>query len=299
MATQRYISTSFWDDEWIHKLDPSEKLLYLYFMTNPLTSIAGIYKLSESRICFDTGFNENTIRHIMSKFELAKKAYRFNEWIIIPNWSKHQKVTERDNIRKGIDKLLLSLPDDVFNYSVKVGYKYIYLNELGRPLQGGSEPSNYLELDSDMELDSDVEVPASKEHIVPSNQAKKQNDFSPVFDSYIELYKDIYKKEPVIVYSRITNQLKTLTKDLTIEQIVSAIEQSRNDEFSKKAKHEICVILSSGVVGRLVNESRSKPLPIPDKVPREKKTCPKCGGEIRGSACIECYTNFDYQGNEI
>jgi phage replication O-like protein O len=45
--------------------------------------------------------------------------------------------------------------------------------------------------------------------------------------------------------------------------------------------------------------SISKPLPIPDKVPREKKKCPKCGGDIRGSACVVCYTNFDYQGNEI
>lgn len=43
----------------------------------------------------------------------------------------------------------------------------------------------------------------------------------------------------------------------------------------------------------------SKPLTLPDKVTREKKKCPKCGGDIRGSACIECYTNFDYQGNEI
>jgi DNA-binding PadR family transcriptional regulator len=43
----------------------------------------------------------------------------------------------------------------------------------------------------------------------------------------------------------------------------------------------------------------SKPLPLPDKVPREKKKCPKCGGDIRGSACVLCYTNFDYQGNEI
>jgi len=196
MATQRYISTSFWDDEWIHKLDPSEKLLYLYFMTNPLTSIAGIYKLSESRICFDTGFNENTIRHIMSKFELAKKAYRFNEWIIIPNWSKHQKVKERDNIRKGIDKLLLSLPDDVFNYSVSKGYKYIYLNELDRPLQGASEPSNYLELDSDMELDSDSEVPEIQEQSSPSKPKREKKEFIPPTLEEVENY--VIEKQLVI-----------------------------------------------------------------------------------------------------
>jgi hypothetical protein len=43
----------------------------------------------------------------------------------------------------------------------------------------------------------------------------------------------------------------------------------------------------------------SKPLPLPYQVPREKKKCPKCGGDIRGSACVVCYTNYDYEGNEI
>lgn len=43
----------------------------------------------------------------------------------------------------------------------------------------------------------------------------------------------------------------------------------------------------------------SKPLTIQYKVPREKKKCPKCGGDIRGSACVVCYTNYDYNGDEI
>lgn len=43
----------------------------------------------------------------------------------------------------------------------------------------------------------------------------------------------------------------------------------------------------------------SKPLPLSDQVPREKKKCPKCGGDIRGSACVVCYTNYDYNGDEI
>jgi hypothetical protein len=41
-------------------------------MTSPLTNIAGVYKLSVRRICFDTGFNSDTIGHIMAKFEKAK-----------------------------------------------------------------------------------------------------------------------------------------------------------------------------------------------------------------------------------
>jgi len=37
---KRYISTKFWDDEFIVNLDPIEKLLFMYFLTNPLTNVA-------------------------------------------------------------------------------------------------------------------------------------------------------------------------------------------------------------------------------------------------------------------
>ena len=42
---KRYISTTFWDDEWVQSLDFTEKGLYLYLLTNSLTNIAGVYKL--------------------------------------------------------------------------------------------------------------------------------------------------------------------------------------------------------------------------------------------------------------
>lgn len=157
---------------------------------------------------------------------------------------------------------------------------------------------------------SDGKPVTGKPHLLSTNelstdntnnlkQTKKTNAFSPVFETYISLYESIYGFKPTIVYSRITEQLKKITKDVTIDQVVLAIEQSRNDDFSKKVKHELGVILSSGVIGRLINESYSKPLPLQDQVPREKKKCPKCGGDIRGSACVVCYTNYDYNGDEI
>ena len=124
MATQRYISTSFWDDEWIQTLDPSEKLLYLYLMTNPLTNIAGVYKITDRRIGFDTGFNLDTIRHIFSKFEKAGKAFRYNEYIVLPSWPKHQEYTKRNKIRDGIISQLQELPEDMIGFLVRTGYKF-------------------------------------------------------------------------------------------------------------------------------------------------------------------------------
>ena len=110
MSTQRYIDTSFWDDSWVQELDPSEKLLYIYLLTNPLTNIAGVMELTVKRICFDTGFNSDTVTHILRKFEEAKKVYRKNNYIIIRNFPKHQQL-KSDNVIKGIAAILSKLPD--------------------------------------------------------------------------------------------------------------------------------------------------------------------------------------------
>lgn len=156
----RYVSTAFWDDGWIQTLDPSEKLLYLYLLTNPLTNIAGIYKITIRRMCFDTGFNADTVTHILKKFETAKKVFTFDDWVILPNWPKHQKIGERDNNRKGIDSILENLPDEVFQFIVEHGYGYKYLQDLERYKKGAykglDSSSNYINLNLNLNSNSNL-----------------------------------------------------------------------------------------------------------------------------------------------
>jgi hypothetical protein len=111
MATQRYISTSFWDDPWIVSLEPLEQFLYLYFLTNPLTNIAGVYQISMRRMVNDTKLEESEIRRIITKFQEAKKAYYYkDEFLVLPNWPKHQRWENRKKIQNGIDACLKKLP---------------------------------------------------------------------------------------------------------------------------------------------------------------------------------------------
>ena len=141
MATQRYVSTSFWDDEWIQTLDPSEKLMYLYLMTNPLTTIAGVYKITKRRISFDTGFTLDTVGHILGKFEKVCKVYNIGEYIILPSWPKHQKWHESVKVRSGIDRVLAQLPDEVLGLLVRINYEYDISGDLLRE-RGIDTPSN-------------------------------------------------------------------------------------------------------------------------------------------------------------
>ena len=156
MATQRYISTSFWDDEWVQTHDPSEKLFFLYLLTNPLTNIAGVYQITDRRISFDTGFNDDVVKEMWRRFTEAGKAVRVGEWVILPTWPKHQRVTERSNVRTGIDRVLLDLPVNIFNAVLKHDYCYPYLAEVVRTfkdLQGRAKTLNYSDLDLDLDPD--------------------------------------------------------------------------------------------------------------------------------------------------
>jgi hypothetical protein len=163
MATQRYISTSFWDDSWIQTLDPSEKLLYLYLMTNPLTNIAGVYKITIRRICFDTGFNDTTIKHILEKFNKAGKAYLVDEYIILPSWPRHQKWESSTKIKEGIISVLKGLSKEIIEKLIFLKYDFdlsIVSDTLSIPY---TYPSNYSDLDLDIDLDSDKDIDLKSE----------------------------------------------------------------------------------------------------------------------------------------
>ena len=78
MAKFRTVNTRFWSDGYIEGLDPSEKLLYLYLLTNPNTDICGIYELSLRDMAFHTGFDKDMLMKILGRFQYDEKVYYFD-----------------------------------------------------------------------------------------------------------------------------------------------------------------------------------------------------------------------------
>jgi len=125
MATQRYISTSFWSDKWIRSLDPSERYLYMYLLTNPQTNIAGVYQITLDRIAFDTGYDERVLVPIIDRFKKSGKAYFLNEeWIVLPSWPRHQKWRDKIKIRDGIISILQDIPKAIFKLLIDCNYQF-------------------------------------------------------------------------------------------------------------------------------------------------------------------------------
>lgn len=108
MSKQRYIQDSFWTDPYIETLDIDEKLLFLYYITNPLCNVAGIYEIRDTRVCYETGLKKERILDIKKKFERDKKILIYENWICLVNFAKNQ--SPNPNVLIGMQRIIDALP---------------------------------------------------------------------------------------------------------------------------------------------------------------------------------------------
>lgn len=111
MAKNRLVNTKFWTDNYVlDYLNPVDKLLFLYLITNQYTNICGIYELSLRMMSIETGIDkENIEKVILPRFEKDGKAMYRNGWVAIKNFQKHQ--TLNPSVRKGIDEGMKNAPE--------------------------------------------------------------------------------------------------------------------------------------------------------------------------------------------
>jgi hypothetical protein len=117
---QRYINTKFWSDNWVSNLDPIEKLLFIYLLTNERTNIAGIYELPIKYMAVETGIEKEMIEKILKRFGNDNKVKYLNGWIYIYNFQKHQDLSN-EKIRRGIEVIINDIPEQI---RVSIGYPY-------------------------------------------------------------------------------------------------------------------------------------------------------------------------------
>ncbi|GHU75367.1 hypothetical protein FACS189461_1510 [Spirochaetia bacterium] len=301
MSTHRYIATSFWDDEWIQGLDPSEKLLYLYLMTNPLTNIAGIYKISDKRMSFDTGFNTDTLKMIIGKFEKAGKAYRMGEYIVLPSWPKHQNWENKDDIFTGIVRILNALNDNELIFVHWVGYKFPLRDIL---THRGVEPpptpheltysilsnlnlininssSGFAERESknyppEVEIQKPENFP-KKPKKPPLREREPQNNMEKVEKAYLKNWDTLYTEkrvktpDPIVNWNQTRALLKKHFERLSPEQIIQALNAGMADNFIMSGGYSMGIMLSASVLNRLLNSGQSGG-PAPPPSLKDKKS---------------------------
>ena len=108
MDIRRSINTKVWSDDWFETLEPADKLLWIYLLTNSLTNMLGIYEISKKRISFETGLTIERISKAFEGFERVKKCFYWYGFVVLPNWMKNQSLNT--NMIISAERLFYNLP---------------------------------------------------------------------------------------------------------------------------------------------------------------------------------------------
>lgn len=190
----RSVNTRFWGDPFIEQLNPSEKLLFLYLLTNPLSNLLGVYEITIKRICYDTSLTKETVTNGLKRFEKDKKAFYKDNFIILPNWLKNQRLNS--NMKIAVAKEFSALPNELKD------------NILGNGSESLSNGSKGFEMIRECLGKYEIEIEVESE--------PKKEDIETVltFDQFWELYdKKVEKKKSELKYSKVKEKDRVLIKE--------------------------------------------------------------------------------------
>lgn len=207
---QRYVNTRFWNDTYVSVLDPIEKLLFIYLLTNEHTNISGVYELPFKIMAVETGIDSSIFKKILPRL---KDRIRYIEGIVVvKNHIKHQE-TGSPNVMTGILNCLKDLDLNFLKNIVNKGYyilpKY-YCDTLSIPYVEGR---NYLDSNSNLDLHSNSITMSAK---------------ADAFNQFWEVYpKKELKKKSLEIWNK-----KKL--DSSLEVILEFISSAKNTDRWKK-----------------------------------------------------------------
>jgi hypothetical protein len=157
-----------------------EKLIYFHLLTNEFTNAAGVYHFSLKQIRADLDISRDDARAAIEKFEAAGKAYYYQEYIIIPKWLKHQKISDRSKMFLGALSILRGLPDGIKRFIADRNHydfpveKYVEIPPADSlclksdslcpiedrlyPKRGEKGANSAHDSDSDLDLDLDINI---------------------------------------------------------------------------------------------------------------------------------------------
>lgn len=134
MAKQRVINTKFWSDGFIRtKLNPLDRYMFLYFLTNERTNICGAYELPMEIVASEAGLDKEMIEKMIPRFE--GKIYYVDNWVIMPNFIKHQTLNPsvKQGIAREYELLPINVQDRLYTDWVQLGLLNLTKLNLTKP----------------------------------------------------------------------------------------------------------------------------------------------------------------------
>lgn len=217
MGKLRSVATSFWSDPFIEELTPSQKLLYLYLITNDKTNMLGIYEISIRKISFDTGVDKKTIDDSFELFISKGKVKRIGNYVILVKYMKHQNFNT--NMKKSAIDVYNSLPNELKDSKISVNKN--------NPLEGfetllnhyGMVSKREVEYEYELEREYEEEEESKKEKFLCSISSKNElsNDHERIAFSFWELFKKNLNESGIEKTTQLDKaKLKMWSKDIRL-----------------------------------------------------------------------------------
>lgn len=86
----RTIDTAAWDDPWVAELEPLDKLLFFYLMTNRRTTACGVFEITVKAIAFETGMSQNQIKAGLQRLHPKVVWWPHHQAVWVVNFYRHQ-----------------------------------------------------------------------------------------------------------------------------------------------------------------------------------------------------------------
>lgn len=218
------INTRFWADNYISELDPTEKLLFLYLLTNEHTNMLGAYEIPIRRIAFDTGIDKHMVLKIMQRFEADLRAQYTDGYVIIYNFPKHQ--TYNKNMINSALASADELPESVKNTQ---GFRTL--------CQGFRTHDEGFEiLENEIELEREREIERENETQTKSNAGKPADVVD--YQKFVDAWNEIYQSNIRLTQSKRT-QIKARLRTFSQDEIIQAMHKRSFDHWlnNEGAKH--------------------------------------------------------------
>lgn len=232
MAIYRNFYTQFWDDDFILDLSKDERYLYFYLITNPKTTLCGIYELPYKVIEFHTSLVKLQIDKLLESLEKKEKIVydkKTNE-VCIRNWLKYN-VTKSPKLVVSLEKSFKDVKNqNLIQYlndldTVSIQYQY--------PIDTVCIPS-VTDTVSIKESFNSLNV-LKKEDTIKESKEKNLNIFSDYANGNDELLTTLNDFESM------RNKIKRPLTDRAKKMLLSQL-----DEFKEKG-HNIIEILEQSI----------------------------------------------------
>ncbi|MCK4782092.1 hypothetical protein KAS79_04210 [Candidatus Parcubacteria bacterium] len=218
MAEFKQIKIRIWQDNWFLSLNPEEKLLWFFLLTNQNAHISGLYELPKPLISPLTGIKD--WNKILLKFIKDDKILYDNKWIFIINKIKHQPIggNFKDNVQKSIKKHFEE------NKEILANLKKI-IKPLTSPYKAPLEKEIEIETKKEIEIETKTLSPNGDDMEIIPNLLKDKQIHIQIIGLYAKAKKVIFtSKEHQNTFIRRNLKSASNLKNYDFDKIIDTMQ---------------------------------------------------------------------------